>query len=62
MIFSTVIVILKAVNYHEGLIALVHIPFYLGLLVLLILLTSNKEAVLELFSAHKPVCWYARAD
>jgi small-conductance mechanosensitive channel len=49
MIFSTVIVILKAVNYHEGLIALVHIPFYLGLLVLLILLTSNKEAVLELF-------------
>jgi small-conductance mechanosensitive channel len=48
-IFLTVIVILKAVNYHEGLIALVHIPFYLGLLVLLILLTSNKEAVLELF-------------
>ncbi|HEX9867970.1 MAG TPA: mechanosensitive ion channel family protein, partial [Candidatus Tectomicrobia bacterium] len=49
MIFSTVIVILKVIDYHEGLIALVHIPFYLGLVVLLILLTSNKEAVLELF-------------
>ncbi len=49
MIFSTIIVILKVVHYHEGLIALVHIPFYLGLVGLLILLTSNKEAVLELF-------------
>jgi moderate conductance mechanosensitive channel len=47
-IFLTVIFILKAVNYHEGLIALLRIPFYLGLLGLLILLTSNKEALLSL--------------
>jgi moderate conductance mechanosensitive channel len=47
-IFLTVILMLQAVNYHDGLIALLYLPFYLGLLILLILLTSNKEAVLGL--------------
>jgi small conductance mechanosensitive channel len=49
MLFSTAIVILKVVHYHEGFIALVHLPFYLGLVMLLMLLTTNKEAILELF-------------
>ena len=47
-VFLTVIVTLRAVNYHEGLLALMNVLFYLGLLVLLILLTSNKEAILGL--------------
>jgi small conductance mechanosensitive channel len=47
-IFSTLIFMLKAINYHEGLLGLLYLPFYLGLLVLLILLTSNREAVLGL--------------
>jgi moderate conductance mechanosensitive channel len=49
----TVIFILRAVNYHQSLIALLAVFFYLGLLVLLILLISNKEAVLGLLpNAH----------
>jgi moderate conductance mechanosensitive channel len=47
-IFLTVILMLQAVNNHDSLIALLYLPFYLGLLILLILLTSNKEAVLGL--------------
>jgi hypothetical protein len=47
-VFLTVIVILWAVSYHQGLIALLAVLFYLGLLVLLVLLTSNKEAILGL--------------
>jgi small-conductance mechanosensitive channel len=51
--FLTIIVILRAVNYHEGLLALMAVLFYLGLLVLLVLLTSNKEAILSLLpNAH----------
>src|SRR5918996_525965 len=46
--FLTIIVILRAVNYHEGLLAIMAVLFYLGLLVLLVLLTSNKEAILSL--------------
>jgi small-conductance mechanosensitive channel len=46
--FVTVIVILRAVNYHQGLITLLAVLFYLGLLALLVLLTSNKEAILGL--------------
>ena len=44
----TVIVLLRAVDYHQGLIALLAMCFYVGLLVLLLLLTSNKEAILSL--------------
>jgi moderate conductance mechanosensitive channel len=47
-VFLTVIAILRAINYHQGIIALLAVLFYLGLLVLLVLLTSNKEAVLGL--------------
>jgi hypothetical protein len=47
-VFLTVLVILRAVNYQEGLIALLRVVFYLGLLVLLVLLTSNKEVILGL--------------
>ena len=47
-VFLTVIVILRAVDYHQGLIALLAVLFYLGLLVLFVLLTSNKEAILDL--------------
>jgi len=47
-VFLTVIVILRTVDYHQGLIALLSMLFYLGLLVLLVLLTSNKDAILDL--------------
>jgi small-conductance mechanosensitive channel len=47
-VFSTVMAILRAVDYHQGLIALLAVLFYLGLLVLFVLLTSNKEAILDL--------------
>ncbi len=47
-IFLTIIFMLHAVKYHEGLIALLHLIFYLGLLALLILLTSNKDALVSL--------------
>ncbi|RMF84515.1 MAG: hypothetical protein D6736_19130 [Nitrospinota bacterium] len=44
----TLIFILKAVEYHEGLIALLWLIFRLGLLLLLVLLTYNKEAMVSL--------------
>jgi small conductance mechanosensitive channel len=47
-IWLTGILMLQAVRYHDSVIALLYLPFYLGLLILLILLTSNKEAVLGL--------------
>jgi moderate conductance mechanosensitive channel len=47
-VFFTTILILRAVDYHQGVIALLAMFFYLGLLVLFILLTSNKEAIAEL--------------
>ena len=53
MIFSTFIVVLKVVHYHEGVIALVHIPFYLGLVVLLILLPPTKKRSLTSFHTLK---------
>jgi small conductance mechanosensitive channel len=49
----TVIAILRAVDYHQGIIALLSMCFYLGLLVLLVLLTSNKEAILDLLPNAK---------
>jgi moderate conductance mechanosensitive channel len=47
-IFLPIIFILQAVKYHEGLIALLYLIFYSGLLALLILLTSNKDALASL--------------
>jgi small conductance mechanosensitive channel len=47
-VFLTIILILRVVDYHQGVIALLSLVFYLGLLILLILLTSNQEAILEL--------------
>ena len=47
-IFLTLIYILEAVNYHEGLIALLRLVCDVGLLVLFILLAYNKEAIVSL--------------
>jgi small conductance mechanosensitive channel len=45
----TILLQLKAVNYHQGLVAFLTVLFYLGLLILLVLLTANREAILSLF-------------
>jgi moderate conductance mechanosensitive channel len=47
-IFLTLIYILEAINYHEGLIALLRLICDVGLLVLFILLAYNKEAIVSL--------------
>jgi small conductance mechanosensitive channel len=47
-IFLTLIYILEAFNYHEGLIALLRLICDIGLLVLFILLAYNKEAIVSL--------------
>lgn len=50
---STIIFILEAVEYHEGVISFLWLVFRLGFFALLILLTYNKEAIISFLPEAK---------